>query len=425
MHIAYVINQYPKVSHSFIRREILELCNQGHFVARYALRGWHSDIVDPIDVAEQKLTRYVLGKGVFPLLISTVLMALLHMRKFLATAKLTLAMIPRSERSFAHHIVTLFEACHLARWLGKSPVDQIHAHFGTNSAELAMLASSLSGIPYSFTVHGCGEFDAPVALRLDLKAKHAKFVSVISDFCAAQVWRWIDFQDWPKVSVVACGLDPNYFVKDITPPTHPHRLVCVGRLCGEKGFTILIAALAQVRAAGIAAELVLVGDGELREYIEGLIEQHRLTDAVRITGWATSKQVQEEILAGRAMVLSSFAEGLPVVVMESYALGRPVVSTRIAAIPDLVKDVETGWLFSPGSVSDAVRAITECLKTPEAECEAMAVRGQRLVFQHHNIEVEAAKLASLFRGDTLRNQADHAFIPTQPTSAKRPQTIEP
>ena len=127
------------------------------------------------------------------------------------------------------------------------------------------------------------------------------------------------------------------------------RLVCVGRLSEQKGQLLLLEAARILAAQSVAFEIVLAGDGELREEIEALIAQHGLEAQVRITGWISSAQVREEILAARALVLPSFAEGLPVVIMEAMALRRPVLTTYVAGIPELVLQGENGWLFPAGA----------------------------------------------------------------------------
>ncbi|KAA0970586.1 glycosyltransferase family 4 protein [Aureimonas fodinaquatilis] len=401
MEVAYLINQYPKTSHSFIRREILALEKAGVRVHRTAMRGWDAELVDPEDIAEQKQTYYLLKGGAVPLVSATAKQLFRNPKKFWAAARQSLRMMRKSDRSPAVHAITLAEACLQAEHLAEVGAQHIHAHFGTNSAEVAMLTSMLSGIPYSFTVHGPDEFDAPRFMKLGDKVHHAKFVAAISDFCASQIYRWAEFADWGKIRIVRCGLDPAYVLEPSPAPIYPRRLVTVGRLGGQKGHWLLVQAAALLKQRGVDFELVLVGDGELRPDIEGLIAREGLGDTVTITGWASGDEVRHQILAARAMILTSFAEGLPVVIMEAYALGRPVLATEIAAIPELVREGETGWLFSAGSVEAAAAAMLRCLEAPDVACADMGRRGQALVRERHNLDQEAAYLASLFREQSI------------------------
>jgi colanic acid/amylovoran biosynthesis glycosyltransferase len=155
-----------------------------------------------------------------------------------------------------------------------------------------------------------------------------------------------------------------------------------------------------------ACELVLAGDGELREPIERLIAKFGLSSNVRITGWLSASQVREHILSARALVLPSFAEGLPVVLMEAMLLEKPVLSTFVAGIPELVIHGENGWLFPAGDIEATARAMEACLDASAAELTSMGKSGRERAVQRHDIELEAAKLAGMFRG--LSNDAQNA-----------------
>jgi colanic acid/amylovoran biosynthesis glycosyltransferase len=153
----------------------------------------------------------------------------------------------------------------------------------------------------------------------------------------------------------------------------------------------------RVVAQGIPLELVLAGDGELRPEIEALVDSLGLRLHVRITGWISSAQVRDEIIAARAMVLPSFAEGLPVVIMEAMALRRPVLTTFVAGIPELVRPGEGGWLFPAGDVEELATAMTECLAATAEELARMGEAAHRRVLARHDVDTEAAKLAALFQ----------------------------
>ena len=207
-----------------------------------------------------------------------------------------------------------------------------------------MLVHELGGPRWSFTVHGPEEFDKAPLIGLAEKIRRCTFVVAISSYGRSQLYRIVEQQHWPKVHVVHCGLEPDFLAAPATPVPATPRLVCVGRLCEQKGQLLLIEAAGRLAARGVAFELVLAGDGELRDEIEALIRKNNLTSRVRITGWISSNDVSDEILAARALVLPSFAEGLPVVIMEAMALSRPVISTFVAGIPELVRPGNTaGW----------------------------------------------------------------------------------
>ena len=395
MKIAYLVNQYPKISHSFIRREILALERQGYEVQRLAMRGWADELRDEEDVRERAVTRYVLQDGAFAMGMDVVRMALTRPGRLLKALALACKIGMRSDRPLPLHLIYLAEACRIVPWMAAHGARHLHAHFGTNSTEVAMLANILGGPSYSFTVHGPEEFDKPEFLWLAEKIRRSAFVVGVSSFGRSQLFRWAAATDWPKVQVVHCGIDPDFHAVPVRPIPAAPRLVCVGRLCEQKGQMLLVHAVKAVVARGLAIHLVLAGDGEMRPAIEALISESGLQDHISITGWIDGDRVREEMLSARALVLPSFAEGLPVVVMEAMALRRPVLSTFIAGIPELVRTGETGWLFPAGDVDELSKMLEVCLSTSPEQLQAMGEAGYRRVLERHAIDTEAAKLSRL------------------------------
>jgi glycosyltransferase involved in cell wall biosynthesis len=264
-----------------------------------------------------------------------------------------------------------------------------------------MLAHALGGPPYSFTVHGPEEFDKPQFLGIGEKVRRAAFAVAISSYARSQLFRWVDHAHWSKVKLVHCGLDPAFYAGQPAPPAATRRLVCVGRLCEQKGQLLLIEAVYRLARKGIEVELALVGDGEMRAEVEALVARYGLGPSVRITGWISSRHVREEILAARALVLPSFAEGLPVVLMEAMALRRPVLTTYVGGIPELVTPGENGWLFPAGDTDALVAAVEDCLSRSDDELHAMGEAARARVLERHSIDAEAARLARFFREVTV------------------------
>jgi glycosyltransferase involved in cell wall biosynthesis len=394
--VAYLINQYPMVSHSFIRREILALERQGVEVLRVSMRGWDGDLVDAEDIRECRRTLYVLRGGMWALLPAVLGMALRAPVRFLAALRLALRMSRDSHRALAFHLVYLAEACWIVPRLHAAGMQHLHAHFGTNPAEVAMLVHRLCGVPYSFTVHGIAELDKPEAIGLAEKIRRAAFVVAVSSFCRAQLYRWTEEDHWSKVKVVRCGLEPAFHEGPAAAMPVGPRLVCVARLSGEKGQLLLVRAAAVLARDGVDFELVLAGDGEMRARIEAEIIRFGLERNVRITGWISSAQVREEIQAARALVLPSFAEGLPVVIMEAMALRRPVLTTFVAGIPELVVHGENGWLFPAGALDELAAAMKACLATPPQTLEKMGSSARERVLVRHDVDREAKRLAGYF-----------------------------
>ncbi|MFO1091076.1 MAG: glycosyltransferase [Hyphomicrobiales bacterium] len=394
--VGYVVNQYPKISHSFIRREIRALERRGVRVERYAVRRTGETLVDPADIEEQRLTRIVLAQKPIALLMALLSCLAQSPARVFAALKLAFKAGWRSERGMLLHLVYLVEAASIAQWAKADAVNHLHAHFGTNSATVAMLAGELASLPFSFTVHGPEEFDKVEAIALPLKMKRAAFVAAISDYGRSQLMRWIDASQWAKLQVVRCGIDETFLGRDATP-CEGHRLLCIARLSEQKGLPILIAAADLLARRGVTFSLVVAGDGPLRQSLERQVASFGLRDRVTFLGWVDEARVAEELRAARGFVLPSFAEGLPVVLMEALALGKPVVSTWVAGIPELVRNGEVGWLVPPADAVALAAAMERLLSTPVEELAQIGAAGRIAVARLHDIDVSAGQLDALMR----------------------------
>ena len=395
MKVAYLVNQYPLASLTFVRREIAALERLGVEVSRMAVRT--TPVTDPADRAEAIKTHVVLQTGIIGLTMAVLYAACFRPKRFLQAARLAWQFARDSRRGWLVHIAYFIEACAIARRLNREGVRHIHAHFGTNSAAVAALAAALSGASYSFTVHGPEEFDRPESLSLGRKIERAAFVVAVSDFGRSQLMRWSRVGDWPKLQVVHCGLDEGYFPNEPSPPADAPRVLCIGRMVEQKGQHVLVEAVARLRDLGIPIQARIVGDGTLRSLIETRIRELRLDEQVTLVGWLDEAEVRAELLAARALVMPSFAEGLPVTIMEALALGRPVVTTYIAGIPELVIHDECGWLVPAGSAAALADALRECLAASSEKMLHMGRCGAARSRQRHSASCEAAKLAGHFQ----------------------------
>ena len=397
MRLAYLCNLYPAVSHSFVRREIEAVERAGHEVHRFSVRRSRADLKDPADVREAGRTEVVLGTGVAPLLLAALLLLMSHpVRSFHAIATARRLSSP-GLRAQIRHVAYWLEAAWLVRRLDRLGIEHLHAHFGTNPAAVATIARAWGGPRFSFTVHGPDEFDAPVALSLPAKIEAASFVAAISSYGRSQLMRWSSPDHYPKIRIVRCGLDSDYF-KGIAEPIglESTEFVCVARLSPQKGLPLLIAACKRLRDKGEHFSLTIVGDGEMRGAIEAEIEQRNLGGTISVVGIRTSAEIRDHLNRSRAFVLPSFAEGLPVVIMEALALGRPVISTAIAGIPELVDD-SCGWLIPAGSEEALAKAMTSALHATPAELEAKGGVGRDRVIAMHAANRNAALLIDAIR----------------------------
>ena len=397
MTVAYLVSEYPATTHTFIRREIAGLEAAGVRVQRFTSRFRGESLVTAEDQLERGRTRAILGVGMGGLVRALARVTLATPIRMAGALRLAIALGRRSHRGLLRHFAYLAEACVLLKWVAACGAQHVHAHFGTNATAIAALCRVLGGPPYSFTAHGPADIDKGPLMALGEKCARAAFVVAVCEFGRAQLYRYCAPEHWPKIHVIHCGVDDGYLSTQRHPVPDRPRLICIGRLSREKGQVILIEAAGRLAAEGVDFELVLAGDGPMRAEIEKAIQRLGLGERVILLGWASGSEVQRQLLDARALVLPSFYEGLPVAIMEAFALGRPVISTYVAGIPELVEPGVNGWLVPAGSVGELAAAMRSSLETSTARLEEMGRAGALRVAQRHNAATEAAKLADLFR----------------------------
>lgn len=397
--IAYLSSTYARASDSFIREEVAALRRRRLSVDTFAIRApGSSELVSDEIRACYGETTYILSIGMPSLALATLQIAITHPRRFATGLRLAGRLTTPGFRGRVWPWLYLVEAGFLALELRRRKIQHLHNHIGEGSAAVAVLAGALADIPYSMTIHGPGEWDRPERLALDIKVARASFVIAISDYTRGQLLRWCAPADWEKIHVIRCGVNPAVFGADAqTGVPDVAQFVTVGRLAPEKGQTLLISALGQLKRRDIEAKLVVIGDGPERDLLERHAQACGVRSAVNFLGWVPSERVAEEIRASRALVMPSLAEGLPVVIMEALALGRPVISSSVAAVPELVRPGECGWLVAPGSVEGLAAAMRAVLDEPVEALAAMGQRGAERVAADHSIDTQVEKWLNLLR----------------------------
>ncbi|TAJ23878.1 MAG: colanic acid biosynthesis glycosyltransferase WcaL [Planctomycetota bacterium] len=410
MNVVYLTNQYPKPSHTFIRREIAAVERAGVLVERVSIRPAGAALVDPDDLAERARTRVLLSRGALGLLPSALAIALRHPRRALRGLRAAWALAPRSASGVLRHLAYLAEASLLLRWCAAARAEHVHAHFSTNPAAVALLCRELGGPRYSFTAHGTADLEAASTTALALKIERAAFAVAVCDDGLRKLARSAPPGHAHKLHLVRCGVDAAFFTaaqSGARAVPAAARLVCVARLGPEKGCDVLLRALRLLADARIEFQLALVGDGPQRGALERLAVELGLGARVEFLGWQSGAAVREQILAARALVLASRSEGLPVVIMEAFALQRPVIATAVGGIAELVVPGQTGWLVQPSDPRALADAMAEALRRPAAELAALGTRGAARVRARHAIDDQALVMVALLRaarGPSLRRR---------------------
>lgn len=394
MTIAYLAARYPAAHQTYVQRELAEVERRGYRVVRCSLETSADHASSDPNAAATWSTDATNTTARFAAL-----------RRALASPNR-----PRAWdacRCTANPSKTFTRAALCAVHWTNSRVRHVHAHFGLEAAAVARAAFLLGGPRYSIAIHGPEEFDEAVTLDLQGKVRDAAFVTSISRFSKGQLCRWIDRPLWDRAHVIGCSVPERLFANE--PVTSHHKnFVFVGRLVPQKGPELLIEAFAAAHKRGIDAELVIVGDGPMRQTLVNQAASLGIADHVRFTGWLDETGVRSELTNARAFVMGSFSEGLPLACMEAFATGRPVIAPRIAGIPELVKDRENGWLFTCGDTRGLADAIEAAARSDESVLNLMGERGRRAVRARHLTETETTRLANLFEralaGETPVNE---------------------
>ncbi len=395
--IAYLTGEYPAVSHTFILREVEALRALGFDLRTCSIRRTNAS-THHRGAAERtagETTFYVLAAAQNPWkFLRAQVEALSRPGRWFSAVRLAWRTRPPGLKALLYQFFYLAEAAVLARQLRQENVDHLHNHFADSSCSVAMLTNELSGIPFSFTMHGPLVFFAAERWRLDEKIARAAFVACISHFCRSQGMLFSHPDHWQKLRIVHCGVDPGMYAKaDGRAPGK--NILFVGRLAAMKGVPVLLEAFASVLERHPDATLTLIGDGPERDTIEARAVTLGITGAAQFSGYQNQVEVARALAVADIFALPSFAEGVPVVLMEAMATGLPVVATRIAGIPELVDDGQSGLIVPPGDAGAFAEALNALLDDA-ARRARMGEAGRNRVSAHFESSREAEKLADLF-----------------------------
>ncbi len=394
--VMWLTGEYPRATDTFIQREVAALRGLGVTVETASVRRTDpSHHVGPEQRAEAAATFHLLETALNPWRMTRAkLSALRQPRRFASALALAWRTAPKGLKGRIYNLVYFGEALVLAHRMKARGITHLHNHIAKSSGTVAMLAAEASGVPHSFTLHGPDIFFAPKHWALGEKIARARFVACISDFARAQAMLFSDPAHWHKLHVVHCGVDPARYAE--APAAPDDRLLFVGRLSAVKGVAVLLHALAQARETRPALTLDLIGDGEARGALEALARDLGLAEAVRFHGYQGQAEVARALRDTGVLVLPSFAEGVPVVLMEAMAAARPVIATRVGGVSELVEDHRSGLLVPPGAQAPLAAAIAT-LAGDATQRAAMGAHGRAAVIAGFDAEGEAARLLSLLR----------------------------
>ncbi len=407
--IGYITGYYPAVSHTFILREVRALRRRGVEVSTTSVHLSDQVPLSHADREEFENTHALLPPRPTEVAQAHLYALVRHPRAFFSTLRLSLQQSRPGARGRLWQVFYFGEAVLAWNHWRKLSVRHVHSHFVSVSADIAMLASHFGKFAgegptsWSATVHGLIEMQDVQWPRLVKKVEHADAIVCISDFTRSQLMSVVDEDQWPKLQVVRCGVEPAAYDRVGEPPSGRARVLCVGRLVPEKGQSVLLHAFARIVKRGVDAELEVVGYGPAEDNLKRLAERLGLADRVIFAGAVGQDAIGVHYQAASVFCLPSFWEGIPVVLMEALACRRPVIATAVAGVRELVRDGETGLLVSPGREDELADALERLLKDPALR-RRMGEAGRRVVADGYDIDASAASLSRLF-GDLIGEPA--------------------
>lgn len=381
MKIAYLVSKYPFPSFTFIHREIKELRDLNLDIYTFSIhRPSDSEIISEVNKEEMANTWYVLPTSPFNLLLNNLKMFLRRPQKYLKTLILTINHRQPGTKRLLWSFFYFLEAMLIAEKIEILKIHHLHNCFANTAANVGLAVSRYLGINWSFTLHGLGDFDD--STNFYEKVAAASFVACATQYGLAQAMRMVDPSQWKKLCVIRCGVELDNIlqyqqIREAKP--EKFKIISVGRFSPEKGYVGLIESFAIALEKGLDAELILIGNGPEEKNIKNIVNFKHLEKRVNFLGWKSEEEVFDQMLKSDFFVLSSFLEGLPVVLMEAMALKLPVIAPIINGIPELVTHRKTGLCFIAGNWLELSDRILELAQKPDLRIQLANIAYSKII----------------------------------------------
>jgi glycosyltransferase involved in cell wall biosynthesis len=319
-----------------------------------------------------------------------------HPLRYLATLFFALRMAGVDPGKMAFGLFYFVEAVVVGEWMRAAGLRHLHVHFATPASTVGLIASRLGGCGLSITVHGPDEFYDVSRYQLAAKIQGAAFLCAIGNFARSQLMKLSPVEQWDKFEVTPLGVDPAAFTRQHRDHDAPFEILCVGRLVPAKGQHVLLAAVRELADRGREVALRFVGDGPDRRSLEDNARALGLQSLVHFEGSVNQDRIRDFYNRADAFVLPSFAEGIPVVLMEAMAMQVPCITTRITGIPELIRDGVDGLLVVPSDEQELADAIERLIVDPKLRC-TLGCAGRKRVMERYDLDTNTRRLAEVFR----------------------------
>jgi colanic acid/amylovoran biosynthesis glycosyltransferase len=397
--LAYLVSEYPGISHTFILREIAGLRKLGVTIETASINqpDRPREKLTPAERDEAADTFYVKAAGGVAALRANLAALARNPIRYLAGLMFAIRLGGTDLKAMLYGVFYFVEAVMIGEWMRAAGLRHLHVHFGTPASTVGLIAARIYRSGFSFTVHGPDEFyDAP-GYRLAEKIAGASFICCIGMYARSQLMKLSPPEHWSKFEVAPLGV----FLEDFRPSDAPRasdrfEIVSVGRLVPAKGQHVLLAAIDLLLRDGRNLRLRLVGGGPDRESLEDDARRRGLNGAVVFEGAVNPDRIRAIYEAADVFALASFAEGIPVVLMEAMTMEIPCVATMITGIPELIRNGRDGLLVPPSdeaAMADAIRLLMDDFELRRTLGKA----GRERVAQLYNLEVNIPRLEKIFR----------------------------
>ena len=396
--VVYLASEYPGISHTFIFREVRALRQQGFSVMTASIRKpGNLEKMTPDEKADAVTTLYIKDSSLLKVIASHLALLFNHSKRYFFMLRQTLMLNRMGPRNIFKALAYFAEAGVLLRWMKNHDMNHVHVHFANPAATVAMIADTYGTISFSVSVHGPDVFYNVDTILLAEKVKRARAVRCISYYCRSQLMRLVSHDLWDKFHIVRCGIDPARFAPRPDPENEVAEILCLGRLVPAKGQHILLEACGLLNQRSIPFHLTYVGGGEDGESLEALARTLGIQDQVEFTGAVGQDEVHAYYDRADLFVLASFAEGVPVVLMEAMAKEVVSVSTGITGIPELIEDGVDGVLVPPSHVEGLADKLKELIENPELRSK-LGRQGRIKVMEMYDLERNCRQMAEFFEG---------------------------
>jgi glycosyltransferase involved in cell wall biosynthesis len=395
LRLAYLVSRYPTTNHTFILREIRQLREEGWEIEVISISPADRPVDDltPVEREEQQRTRYVKSAGGAAILGAHLATLFRHPGGYLQGIWSALTLDGANLGRLFANLFYFAEAVVAGHWMRQAGLTHCHTHF---SSTVALLLGRVFPVTWSATIHGPDEFNEPAGFHLAVKCDEARFVIAISQYGRSQLMRWSNAVSWPRFEVCPLGVDPSVYEPVLfRPRPEPYQLICVGRLAPQKAQRVLIEAVASLAGQGRAVHLRIVGGGPDQAALQQRIAGLGLASRVTLTGALNQDEVLELYRQTDIFALASFAEGVPVVLMEAMAMQIPCVTTWITGVPELIRDGVDGLLVPPSDPEALAAAIARLMDDPDLR-QRLGQQGRQRVLERYDLTANTRRLAEIF-----------------------------